>query len=79
MTTTRHRLVLNDRGAEHIHRWAPTCSCGTWVGVFRKHKRDAVKIYRQHVSGATKGNVARTRPRPLTPADRLPEALRGAI
>ena len=76
--TTRHTLVLRDRGVEHIHRWAPSCSCGRWVGVFRKRKVDAVKIHRQHADGASIRRRGRPHPRPLTPADRLPVALRSA-
>lgn len=77
--TTRHTLVLRDRGVEHIHRWAPSCSCGSWVGVFRRRKLDAIKIHRQHADGATiHKDRTRPRPRPLTPTDRLPAALRSA-
>jgi len=76
-----HALVLTDRGAEHIHRWAPSCSCGRWAGVFRRRKCDAVKQHRQHVAGiqATARAIRRGTlivPRKPTPVHLLPEGLR---
>lgn len=75
---TVHSLVLTDRGQNHIHRWAPTCSCGKWIGVFRRNKAEAVAQHRQHVNGPVgdRKNAYQNKPRPLTPRDKLPEALR---
>ena len=68
----KHSLVLIDRGPQHVHRWVPSCSCGTWTGVQRRRKVEAVEQYRQHRSGAESRGTARFKPRPPTPADRLP-------
>lgn len=76
---THHALVLTDRGRVHRHRWAPSCSCGTWVGVFRRRKQEAVAQHRRHVAIElllAKGDATRPAPQPLTPTDSLPEALR---
>lgn len=75
-----HSLTIGDRGLGHVHRWAPTCSCG-WIGVFRRHPRDASKLYRRHLNGyqsARHTGMAGQRPvrRQLTPVSLLPEALR---
>ena len=76
-----HSLVLTDRGQEHVHRWAPSCSCGGWVGVFRRRKEDAVKLHRQHKTNTERGEKGqgsprRPRRRRPTPPDQLPEELR---
>lgn len=69
-----HRLVLTDRGDCHVHRWLPSCSCGGWVGVNRRRKREAVAQHRQHLRGATRHRDPG--PRPTTPTADLPELLR---
>lgn len=81
-------LTIVDRnvdGARHRHRWFPTCACG-WRGVFRRRRRDAVAEHRDHVDAlrrAARGRPVRRgrvrqplQPRPVTPVDQLPEALR---
>lgn len=81
MVSDPHALDLRDRGAEHVHRWWVRCTCG-WIGPYRRRRKDAVRIHRQHAEAKRKrarragkyghGPV----PRPLTPVDQLPEALR---
>lgn len=72
----RHALTLEPRGAEHLHPYLPSCSCG-WSGIpgRRKWARDQ---YRLHVTVAEaavrRGDLGG--PMPVTPADQLPEALR---
>lgn len=72
----RHRLRLDDRGPEHIHRWVASCSCG-WRAVPLR-KRNAKLAYSRHASKAVSNRRHRRepQPRPLTPVDRLPDALR---
>lgn len=76
----KHSLVLVDRGAEHVHRWKPSCSCGTWFGVQRRRKQEAVKQYRtlRFLMGLN-GRASGYRPLPPTPVDQLPPELRMAV
>lgn len=82
-----HRLQTSDRGAGHIHRWAPTCSCGGWTGHFRRTRDDAAGDWRtlhlaplERVASGRLRSRRRARgplaPRPLTPTDQLPDELR---
>ncbi len=78
---TAHALVMVDRGANHVHRWWAHCSCGSWVGVYRRRRPDAAKLHRQHAEAqvAAASDRARTRRpvrQPLTPLDSLPAVLR---
>ncbi len=78
---TAHALVMVDRGANHVHRWWAHCSCGSWVGVYRRRRPDAVKLHRQHAeaqvaAASNRSNGRRPRPQPLTPVAALPDSLR---
>lgn len=70
-----HALVLIDRGVEHAHRWKPSCSCGTWTGVQRRRKQEAVMQYRKHVAGTRPKRTGGYRPRTPTPSHLLPVEL----
>lgn len=75
-----HRYVEKDRGLGHVHRWAPSCSCG-WVGVYRRRREDAAREWRETHKRAQEKLRARRgttvmRPRKPTPSHLLPEALR---
>lgn len=93
---TRHSLVLTNRGAEHIHTFAPSCPCG-WKGVpgrrpwaeeqYHDHVRFEENLAarareNQHRAGIRNGKYRGRRrargaePRPVTPPEDLPEALR---
>lgn len=78
-TEEPHSLTIRDRGAQHIHRWAPECCCG-WVGVFRRRRRDAAKVYDDHVKQKARHAKTNRRggmaPRPVTPVDQRPAVLR---
>lgn len=72
-----HALRLRDRnaaGVRHVHRYAPECSCG-WVGRFKRRRREAEEEYREHLPSPTKARSG-NQPRPVTPPEQLPEALR---
>lgn len=76
-----HALYLRDRNAgqrhrAHVHRWAPECSC-SWVGRFKRRRREAEEEYREHLPSPAKARSG-NQPRPVTPPERLPEALRPA-
>jgi hypothetical protein len=73
-----HRLVLVARPG-HYHPAQPTCECG-WAGI-PSRRRLALTQYREHresVERKGRGGGARAQggPRPLTPVEELPEALR---
>lgn len=78
----KHAFVLVDRGPEHVHRWKPSCTCGTWTGAQRRRKQEALKQYRQHrviVAPVTGRRKSTLKPRPPTPAELLPMALAPAV
>ncbi len=68
---TKHHLVMidrNDDGHHHVHRWAPTCSCGQWAGVFRKRRNDAVALHSLHAQArVNKPNRSWPERQPVTP------------
>lgn len=80
-----HRLILVDRGAVHTHRYRATCSCG-WIGRNRLTRDIAATMWREKhhapLERVASGKNRRRRratplaPRPVTPADELPEQLR---
>jgi hypothetical protein len=71
---TAHRFTSFDRGAGHLHRYTPKCSCG-WIGVHRRTVTDAKNEWAE--VPAHWGNAhPLVRPGTLTPLDQLPEALR---
>lgn len=70
--------MLGDRGAEHLHRWQPECSCG-WLGIPAKRAwaRDQLRRHKQSIERARRhGAGVEMIRQPLTPVDDLPEALR---
>lgn len=73
-----HRLTLEDRGDEHLHRWWATCACG-WRGIPGKRKW-ATTQYRNHrrliARKLLHGIGNEVRRQPLTPIADLPEVLR---
>lgn len=75
---TRHRLILAVRDGEHLHRYSPSCPCG-WQGKSAR-LAFAEEQYARHrlicQADIAEGKRRGIRPRPLTPAERLPEALR---
>lgn len=69
-----HSLTIVDRGREHRHRFKPECVC-QWAGIPVRTKKSAAREYHDHVRAARRsGNNGRRRR--ITPAERLPEALR---
>lgn len=83
----KHSLQLVDRntaeGMRHYHRWLPSCACGLWVGIPKHKVTEAVRDYRCHTNAAERvtrrkrgHRIAAPLPRPVTPADRLPDTLR---
>lgn len=77
-----HHLVMDDRnqnGETHIHRWAPSCSCGKWTGVFRKRRGDAVALHTTHAAlrapsggrGADRSYPRRRTPAPIALLDEM--------
>lgn len=65
-TPPKHSLTIDDRGAQHRHRWLPKCSCGHQMIPFRT-KVSAEDCYHAHVHAvereahrATVGKVKRS-------------------
>lgn len=75
-----HGLGLIDRGTQHIHRWLPSCRCG-WIGVPRRRKREAVDEHHDHLNALVRHSrkIAGMFPRPPTPVELLPDALRPGV
>lgn len=74
---SHHALVLIDRGQEHRHRFAPSCSCG-WGGVPRRRKKEAVAQQHRHADSPIKYRSAPAL-RDLTPVADLPDSLREVL
>jgi hypothetical protein len=70
-----HHFSTVDRGAGHIHRYTPSCSCG-WVGQHRPTVDLAKASHREHVGGIVNRRLRGHPARPNTPLEDLPEVLR---
>jgi hypothetical protein len=73
----KHRLVLVDRGPEHLHSYQPTCACG-WEGVPGKRPWaiEQYRTHRLHIENAKSGIGTAIRRQRVTPRHLLPELLR---
>lgn len=67
-----HRLLMERRGRKDT-LFLASCSCG-WIGVTRRHRKDAMDQHRAHVASATR--VSSAAPRDVTPVADLPDVLR---
>lgn len=75
-----HGFRLLDRGGQHRHRWKPICACG-WVGVPRRRKQEAVEQHHDHLGALIRQSrhPVGLFPKPPTPVELLPDALRPTI
>ena len=75
----KHALRLVHREG-HRHRFRPECECERWVGIPVRRRQEAEAQYRRHVQAgdslATRRRLRSVERQPITPPDRLPEALR---
>jgi hypothetical protein len=72
----QHSLEISDRGANHRHRFVGRCACG-WATTPIRSRKTVTEQYRNHASAGDRRRARRSGgPRPLTPYDQLPEALR---
>ncbi len=71
-----HRLIL-DRFTGCAETVRPRCACGHWIGTPTRRPSTAGIMYRRHVELWTVNlRHSGPPPRPVTPADKLPEVLR---
>lgn len=76
MSEIHHRMILSDRGPGPARRRFYTACADprcAWAGSGRTSKKSAVASYHSHVEHKA---TPEGEPRPCTPADALPAALR---